>query len=295
MSRTTDGAGTSLISRWPLVQLGRVAHISTGTEDVQDADEGAYPFFVRSEEVRALTYFTHDTEAVLTAGDGNVGDIFHHFKGRFAAHQRVYILEPGKRLHARYLFYAMRSLFKESLQGNTAKSTVESLRRPMLTSFRLPFPPRSDQQAVADYLDHETAEIDAFIADLLRLTDLTSERTRSHVGYLMSEYSRIGSHFETSLGRVIRVSQGQVDPRLPSFAAWPLVAPNHIESMSGRLLELSSAKEQGAESGKYLVKPGQVVYSKIRPALMKATRVDFHALCSADMYAMDANPSLGLS
>ncbi|WP_218220344.1 restriction endonuclease subunit S [Nesterenkonia sp. Act20] len=181
MSKTVDAAVAQEVPRWPMAQLGHIAHVSTGSADVQDANEGAYPFFVRSADIRSLTHFTHDTEAVLTAGDGNVGEIFHHYKGKFAAHQRVYVLEPGKNLAGRYLYYAMRSLFKSSLKGNTAKSTVDSLRRPMLTSFRLPLPPKNEQTAIADYLDHETAEIDVFISDQMALIELLNERRLSAI------------------------------------------------------------------------------------------------------------------
>ena len=65
-----------------------------------------------------------------------------------------------------------------------------------------------------------------------------------------------------------------------------LIAPNHIESNSGRVISVETAEEQGADSGKYLVEKGQLVYSKIRPALNKATIASTRALCSADMYAM---------
>jgi type I restriction enzyme S subunit len=65
-----------------------------------------------------------------------------------------------------------------------------------------------------------------------------------------------------------------------------LIAPDHVESGTGRLLRLESAREQGAISGKYLVAPGDVVYSKIRPYLEKAVKTDFPALCSADMYPL---------
>ena len=37
-------------------------------------------------------------------------------------------------------------------------------------------------------------------------------------------------------------------------------------------------------SGKYLVKPGDIIYSKIRPALNKACIATGEWLCSADMY-----------
>jgi type I restriction enzyme S subunit len=79
------------------------------------------------------------------------------------------------------------------------------------------------------------------------------------------------------------------------FLDMPLVAPNHIEKGTGRLLAVETARDQGAESGKYLVRPGQVVYSKIRPSLAKATMVGFSCLCSADMYALQGKPGVVLN
>jgi type I restriction enzyme S subunit len=72
----------------------------------------------------------------------------------------------------------------------------------------------------------------------------------------------------------------------------PLVAPDHVESGTGRLLRLQTAKEQGAISGKYLFEPNDVIYSKIRPYLKKAIIVDFAGLCSADMYALRAGENI---
>lgn len=85
---------------------------------------------------------------------------------------------------------------------------------------------------------------------------------------------------------LIAIRSGQVDPRETQYRDMPLIAPDHIEVGTGRLLRVSSAREQGAISGKYLVDPGDVIYSKIRPYLMKAHRAQFSALCSADMYPL---------
>lgn len=82
------------------------------------------------------------------------------------------------------------------------------------------------------------------------------------------------------------IRSGQVDPRLPKYRDLPLIAPDHIEVGTGRLLAIRSAREQGAISGKYIVDPGDVIYSKIRPYLMKVHQAQFSALCSADMYPM---------
>jgi len=85
---------------------------------------------------------------------------------------------------------------------------------------------------------------------------------------------------------VAEIASGQVDPRELPFAGWPLVAPNHIEEGTGRLLPAPTAQEQGAISGKYTFLPGDVLYSKIRPYLRKVALPQFSGLCSADMYPL---------
>jgi type I restriction enzyme S subunit len=65
-----------------------------------------------------------------------------------------------------------------------------------------------------------------------------------------------------------------------------LVAPDHIEGCTGRLLKKETAADQRAISGKYVFAEGDIVYSKIRPYLRKAILADFDGLCSADMYPL---------
>lgn len=86
------------------------------------------------------------------------------------------------------------------------------------------------------------------------------------------------------------IREGQVDPHLEEFRELPLYAPNHIEAHTGRLLQVTSADDQGAESGKYLVEPGEVLYSKIRPALRKVAIAPARGLCSADVYPLKPRP-----
>ena len=64
---------------------------------------------------------------------------------------------------------------------------------------------------------------------------------------------------------VARIPTGQVDPRDEPFSSMILVAPDHVEQRTGRLLEKRTASDQKAISGKYLFAPGDVVYTKIRP------------------------------
>jgi type I restriction enzyme S subunit len=85
---------------------------------------------------------------------------------------------------------------------------------------------------------------------------------------------------------VVRIANGQVDPKVEPYRSMTLVAPDHIEVGTGRLLAKVSAVDQNAISGKYLFDAGDIIYSKIRPYLRKAIVADFKGLCSADMYPL---------
>ncbi|MCB0113402.1 MAG: restriction endonuclease subunit S, partial [Caldilineaceae bacterium] len=91
------------------------------------------------------------------------------------------------------------------------------------------------------------------------------------------------------------ITQGQIDPTLPDYSERVLIAPNHIESGTGRILATETALEQGAISGKYLVNPGDIIYSKIRPALNKVCIADGYWLCSADMYPISISKGIDRS
>lgn len=69
--------------------------------------------------------------------------------------------------------------------------------------------------------------------------------------------------------------------------AWQ-VAPDCIEKRTGRLLFRRTVREAGVSSSNHRFEPGQILYSKIRPSLSKAVRIDFGGLCSADMYPVSA-------
>src|SRR5699024_2342658 len=150
----------------------------TGEMDTVDAEaDGDYPFFVRSPIVERATAYTHDCEAVLTAGDGaGVGRVFHHFRGKFAAHQRVYVYKNFRRVLPRYYYWYLSEMLSRVTLAGTAKSTVPSLRRPMLTSLLVTVPPVEEQERIVAHLDSTTARIDAMIAKAQESIALMKER-----------------------------------------------------------------------------------------------------------------------
>lgn len=91
---------------------------------------------------------------------------------------------------------------------------------------------------------------------------------------------------ERSLGEVIEVASGQVDPRDEPFSSMPHVGGDNIESHTGRICGTQTAAGLGLKSGKYLFDDRHVLYSKIRPNLNKVAAPDFEGICSADIYPL---------
>ncbi len=68
----------------------------------------------------------------------------------------------------------------------------------------------------------------------------------------------------------------------------PHIAPDNIEKGTGRIIGYRTVAEDEVISVNHLFRPGQIIYSKVRPKLNKAVLVEFEGLCSADMYPIRA-------
>lgn len=152
---------------WSSKRLKFLCEISTGTGDTQDKnDEGQYPFFVRSEKPKHIDFYTHNCLAILTAGDGDVGNIWHYIDGKFTAHQRVYIFNNFEEdIHPRYLYYYLKGLFILQPVLLQAKTTVASLRLPMLKEFPVLLSDINEQEKIAIVLDLKIDKINSIISD----------------------------------------------------------------------------------------------------------------------------------
>lgn len=151
---------------WSLKRTRRVCSLTTGGRDTQDAiEDGPYPFFVRSDTVEHIDTYSFDGEGVLTSGDGaGVGKVFHHHVGKLEFHQRVYLYFNFKDVLGRFFYFYLREhLAKVVLAGN-AKSTVDSLRRPMLLDFPVVLPPLAEQKRIVEVLDGIEVQAKAAIA-----------------------------------------------------------------------------------------------------------------------------------
>lgn len=158
-----------VIPKWEYTTIAEIAHVTTGERDTQNrVSDGLYPFFVRSQNVERINSFSYDGEAVLTAGDGvGVGKVFHYINGKFDFHQRVYKISDFEDYDGKFFFYYFSSHFYAEAMKYTAKNSVDSVRRAMITEMIVPKPSLKEQKRIGQSL----SDIDTLISSLEKLIE----------------------------------------------------------------------------------------------------------------------------
>ncbi|MDY0035528.1 MAG: restriction endonuclease subunit S [Zoogloea oleivorans] len=258
-----------------------------------------------------------DALVMALAGQGKTKGMVAQLGIPTTCNQSMAALIPDHRFAPRYLYYWLTANYQNirNLAGGEAR---DGLNLEMLGSIPCPVPPVDEQQTIARFLDAKATQIDALVAQKRQLIDKLKEKRSALIARTVTRglppeatnaaglepnpemkdsgvswLGTIPDHWDIDkFSREVHITEGQVDPEVEPFASMFLIAPNHIESGSGRLLALETAAEQFAESGKYLCPEGAVVYSKIRPALRKVVIAPENCLCSADMYPLTCRNKL---
>ncbi len=162
---------------WNIRRAKFLSNIKTGGRDTVDQQEnGKYPFYVRSQTIENIDTYSFDGEAVLTAGDGaGVAKVFHYVNGKFDYHQRVYKFSHFRDVTGKFFFHYFKGHLHLEAFRETAKSTVDSLRLPMLQNFPVPLPPINEQNEIVANIENETALIDQTITRAEREIELMRE------------------------------------------------------------------------------------------------------------------------
>ena len=138
------------------IRLGKIAHITNGAGDVQDANtehqEDWYPFFDRSEELKWFPTYSFDKEAVIYAGEGQ-SFYPRYYNGKFALHQRCYaITDFASCIIPKYCYHFMNTLNSYFVR-NSVGSTVPSLRMDIFQKVEIRLPLIPKQQHICKIID----------------------------------------------------------------------------------------------------------------------------------------------
>lgn len=144
---------------WEQRKAKELCNIGTGKSNTQDqAEDGMYTFYIRSDVPVKSNKYIYDCEAVITIGDGNIGRVFHYVNGKFDLHQRCYRMTDFQNVLGKYFYYFFSTRFYDRAMKMTAKATVDSVRIEMISEMDILMPTEIDEQKnIADFftqLDH---------------------------------------------------------------------------------------------------------------------------------------------
>ncbi|MBU2847298.1 restriction endonuclease subunit S [Acidithiobacillus ferriphilus] len=264
--------------------MGQLCSIKSGKSDTKDAvADGPYDFFDRSRTVKRSTRYLHDCEALIIPGEGTEF-LPRHYSGKFDLHQRAYALFNFSNLiDVRYLYHYLhykRDYFPQVAVG----ATVKSLRLRHFEQLPVPIAPLPEQRRIVAILDEAFEGIATAKANAEKNLQNAREVFESHLNAVFSQRGEgwVGKR----LGDVCSISSNLVDPRKDEMLDLIHIGAGNIESKTGQLTDLKTAGEEGLISGKFNFDSSMVLYSKIRPYLVKVVRPAFSGLCSADIYPL---------
>ncbi len=283
-------------SSWPLVSIGEVSDINPPKSLLQNTDKETLVSFVPMECLsESSSVFTEKEKKTLGEvlnkytyfenGDvllAKVTPCFENGKAGIAANltggvgfgsSEFFVLRPSKRILANYLyqFIASKSFRLVGRGQMTGTGGLQRISKSFVTDYKIPLPPIEVQQEIVAELDRYQKIIDG---------------ARQVVENWRPKLPGNSTWEKARLEAVCEISSSLVDPKDLAYSNYLHVGGANIEAQNGRLINLKTAKEEGLISGKYLFDDGMVIYSKIRPYLVKVARPNFKGLCSADIYPL---------
>ena len=201
-------------------------------------------------------------------------------------------LIPKEGIFNRYLYWVLKGSLTE-LQNMGRGCTFDELSKGLLASFEIPVPPLDEQHRIVARIEELTRRAE----EARRLRQKAVEGIANLFQMELKRFfspQAMDDWVEYEGRQAFDIVRGQVDPREKPYIDLPHVAPNFVESGTGRLLknQVKTPRELRLKSGKYHFNSSHVLYSKIRPNLRKVVLPDFKGTCSADMYPLIPNTDI---
>ena len=172
---------------WALSQLFYLGVvIRTGKVDVNIRDDdGEFPFFTCGREVLRAKQHSFDCEAILVAGNGEVG-FTHYYNGKFEAYQRTYVLSNFRKVLPGFLMHYLNCFLMKAVADKAIGSVIQFITLGDLRHMPVPVPAITEQTKITAFLDHETAKIDRLIAKQKRLIELLKEKQQAIISHAVT-------------------------------------------------------------------------------------------------------------
>ena len=162
-------------NHWDVMALHHVVRMRSGESitSTQIEKDGDFPVYGGNGIRGYFDEYTHDGSFVLIGRQGALCGNINYAEGRFWASEHAIVVKPDRDLITNWLGETLRAmdLNQYSVAAAQPGLSVESIGR-----LKIPFPPVSEQQTIARFLDYKTQQIDQLIAKKQILIDKLNEQ-----------------------------------------------------------------------------------------------------------------------
>lgn len=140
--------------KWEKFKLKDLVNISTGKKDANYGSEtGYYPFFTCSKKPIKCDSYSFDGEAILLAGNGDIGNINYYF-GKFEAYQRTYVLmKKNDNINLKFLYYHLLADWKEYNYYKTYGTAIPYIKLGNVQNYFVKVPSIDEQNKIIEEIE----------------------------------------------------------------------------------------------------------------------------------------------
>jgi type I restriction enzyme S subunit len=260
-----------------------------GLEHIE-SDTGQYLGNLEPTDVKSSTFKFNDSHVLYGRLRPYLNKVLlPDFEGHCSTEIFPIQIKPG--LLREYLgHWLMSESVVESINTTCTGARMPRADMNAVLEFNIPVPSEQEQRRIVTLLDEAFADIATAKANAEKNLQNAREFFDNALQSLVDGTSNDWA--QRTMAEVCDITSKLVDPREDHYLDLPHVGAGNIESKTSALVDVKTAREENLISGKFLFDESMVLYSKIRPYLMKVVRPDFNGLCSADIYPLAPKPDI---
>ena len=171
---------------WEILAIKRLASLQSGNGITADSisEHGPYPVY-GGNGVRGFSeLFTHEGNYPIIGRQGALCGNINYANGKFWASEHAVVVSPIQSAEVGWLGEVLRAM---NLNQYSVSAAQPGLSVDTIVNLFIPRPPRDEQISISTFLDHETAKIDALIAEQQRLIELLQEKRQAVISHAVTK------------------------------------------------------------------------------------------------------------
>ncbi len=289
---------------WKIASLSKLFNIKAGgdlkTEFFSEieTENHPYPIYTNANDEKAIYGYTsksnYSANTITVSGRGEVG--FAAYRDHaYDAIIRLLVLSAIGDSHCKFFTYFINAVIDFRVES----SAIGQLSTQQISPYKVTFPAFSEQQKIAQFLDHETSKIDTLIEKQQRLIELLKEKRQAVISHAVTKGLNPSLPMKDSgvewLGEV---PEGWKVKRLKFLCNLitektttnnkTVIALENIESWTGKYIKTES--EYGGEDVAFV--SGDILFGKLRPYLAKVYAASDEGVAFGDLLVYRPNENM---